>query len=164
MSAEGCVQITRREHVDQMIARAADAGAVGYVELLRAARRGEINVVQPARDAVVPLRLLKQTMRPLVAVLGDDDYTSTGPTAWPATRRLFRWARGAVIHATGADVPTYRMAISMALAYWRFLLIETDTAHMREWGEALLAQKVPFVCLEPPDGVHPIPLSRGQLQ
>jgi hypothetical protein len=50
----------------------------------------------------------------LIAIVGDDDYQSSGPAEWPATRRLFRWARGAMIHATGADVPTYQMAIGCA--------------------------------------------------
>ena len=69
-----------------------------------------------------------------------------------------------MIHATGADVPSYQMAIGMALLARRFLLIETDTAHLREWGEALLARRVPFISLCPPEGVHPIAPPRSTMQ
>jgi hypothetical protein len=56
------------------------------------------------------------------------------------------------------------MAIGMALLARRFLLIETDTAHMREWGEALLARRVPFITLRPPEGPHPIAPPRSTMQ
>src|ERR1039457_7103920 len=101
-------EIGKPDQIDRLIATFAALGLVGSVELLRAVRRCEINLVEPARDAVVPLRLLERSTRPLIVVLGDDDYCSTGPTAWPATRRLFRWARGALIDATGADAPSYQ--------------------------------------------------------
>ena len=76
----------------------------------------------------------RPTAVPMIAVLGDDDYASTGPTGWPATRRLFRWAKGAMIHATGADAPSYQAAIRMAIGSRRFLLIETSSDCAAEWG------------------------------
>lgn len=54
------------------------------------------------------------------------------------------------------DVPSYRAAIGMALLARRFLLIETDSAHAREWGNALLVQGIPFLGLLPSEGVHPV--------
>ena len=157
-------QIGKPAEIDRLIAAYSDFGLIGRVELMRAVRGGLIGVIEPPREAVVPLRVLEQSTRPQIAIIGDDDYCSTGPTDWPATRRLFRWAKGAMIHATGADAPTYKMAIGMALSYRQFLLIETDTAHMQKWGEALLALKIPFVCLKPTDGVHPRPIEREAIQ
>jgi hypothetical protein len=164
VTRNGCDQIGKPDQIDRLIAACASLGLVGRVELLRSVRAGKIALVEPDRDAVVPLRLLERATRPLVALVGDDDYASTGPTAWPATRRLFRWARGAMIHATGADVPSYQMAIGMALLARRFLLVETDTAHAREWGEALLARRIPFITLRPPEGVHPVAPPRSAMQ
>jgi hypothetical protein len=156
--------IGKPAEIDRLIAACATYGLVGRVELLRAVRRGEIALVEPVRDAVVPLRVLERSTRPQIAIIGDDDYCSTGPTDWPATRRLFHWAKAAMVHASGADVPSYRLAIDMALLAQRFLLVETGTAHMQEWGEALLARKIPFVCLKPTDGVHPRPIERRAMQ
>lgn len=164
MTGAAYAQIGAPDQIDRLIALCADVDLVGRVELLRAVRRGEIGIVEPARDAVVPLRVLERSLRPLIAIIGDDDYCSTGPAAWPATRRLFRWARGAMVHATGADAASYRLAIGMALHCRRFLLIETDTAHMREWGEVLLARRLPFVGLRPPAGSHPVMPPRGAMQ
>lgn len=157
-------QIGQPDRIDRLISLCADLGLVGRVELLRAVRRGEIGTVEPRRDAVVPIKVLERSLRPLIAIIGDDDYDSTGPGQWPATRRLFRWARGAMIHATGADVPSYQMAIGMALQCRRLLLIETDSAHAREWSEALLARHIPFIGLRPPAGSHPVMPPTGAMQ
>ncbi len=65
-----------------------------------------------------------------------------------------------------ADLPDgdWVCAFRRALACRRFLLIETDTAHLREWGEALLARHVPFIGLRPPEGAHPIAPPRSTMQ
>jgi len=115
MTGAAYARIGKPDQIDRLIAMCAGLDLIGRAELLRAVRRGEIGIVETARDAVVPLRVLERSARPLIAIVGDDDYCSTGPSAWPATRRLFRWARGAMVHATGADVPSYQMAIGMAL-------------------------------------------------
>jgi hypothetical protein len=155
-TAPGVGAIGKPDQIDRLIALCADLGLVGRTQLLRAVRRGEIGIIEPARGAVVPSKLLERSLLPTIAIIGDDEYASTGPPAWPATRRLFRWAAGAMIHATGADAARYQFAISLTLQCRRFLLIETSTAHMREWGEALQARDIPFIGLHPPSGSHPI--------
>lgn len=164
MTGAAYAQIGAPDEIDRLIGLCAGLNLVGRVELLRAVRRHEINLAEPARDAVVPLRVLERSLRPLIAIIGDDDYCSTGPAAWPATRRLFRWARGAMIHATGADAASYRLAIGIALHCRRFLMIETDTAHLQEWAEALQTRKVPCLCLRPTTGAHPVPIERRAMQ
>jgi hypothetical protein len=124
----------------------------------------EVTLLEVDRQGMPPSRVLKASGRPLIAVIGDDDYASTGPCGWAATRRLLYWARGGMIHATGADVPSYRTAIGMALVTWRFLLVETDSAHMDEWGGALRKHGVPFLGLRPPKGSHPVAPDRSTLQ
>lgn len=152
------------DQTDRLIAAYASLNMVGRVELVRAVRAGTINVVEPTRDRMVPAGLLERSLRPLITIIDDDDYASTGPAGRPSTRRLFRWAQGAMVQATGAGAPSYQMAIGIAIQCRRFLLIETDRAHMREWGEALLARHVPFIGLRPPEGAHPVPIERSRLQ
>jgi len=152
------------DQIDRLIALCHDLGLVGRQQLLRAVRRGQIGIIEPARGAVVPLKLLERSLLPTIAIIGDDDYASTGPSGWPATRRLFRWAAGAMIHATGADAASYQFAIDITLRCGRFLLIETGTAHMREWGDALQARHIPFIGLQPPSGSHPVMPPKGAMQ
>jgi hypothetical protein len=149
-------QIGKPEQLDRLIAHAAALELVGRVELLRAVRRGEINLVEVSREASAPMLAMEQSPRPVVLVLGDDDYCATGPTGWAAWKRVSYWARAAMVHATGADVASYQMAIGMALVQPRFLLIETDSAHASEWGEALHRRRIPALGLVPPNGVHPV--------
>jgi hypothetical protein len=164
LSPPGVAAIGKADQIDRLIALCADLGLVGRAQLLRAVRRGEIATVEPARDAVVPNKILERSLLPTIAIIGDDDYASTGPAAWPATRRLFRWTRGAMIHASGADAASYQFAIDMTLRCRRFLLIETDTAHLHEWGAALRARGVPFIGLQPPSGSHPVMPRREAVQ
>ena len=164
MSGAPYAQITRADHIDCLISTTAAMELPGRVELLRAVRRGEITLVACDRQGMPPRRVLKASGRPLIAVIGDDDYRSTGPTGWAATRRLLYWARAGMIHATGADVRSYRTAIGMALVSWRFLLVETDSAHLDEWSGALHKHGVPFLGLRPPKGSHPVAPDRGRVQ
>ena len=163
MTGPAHIEIGKPDQIDRLIAAYACLDMVGRVELMRAVRAGTIDTVEPTRDRVVPTKILERSLRPLIAIIGDDDYASTGPAAWPATRRLFRWAKGAMVHATGADAPSYQIAIGMAMQCRRFVLIETDSTHAREWGEALLARRVPFIGLVPTDGTHPLSVPKEGL-
>jgi hypothetical protein len=164
MSGTSFIQIGATDQIDRLIIHAAALNLPGRVELLRAVQRGDINLVEPCRDAVVPGRVLKNMARPLVVLLGDDDYAATGPAGWATVPRLLRWASSALVHASGGDVPSYRLAIAMALARPRFLLIETDSAHAAEWDATLSRRRIPCIGLAPPFGVHPVPLSRETMQ
>lgn len=156
--------ITAGSDIDRLIAAASGLGLDHRVALLRSVRAGELQVIEPSRDGIVPLRMLDEPPRPTIVLLGDDDYCSTGPDGWPTWRRVLRWAAGALIHASGADVPSYQCAIGMALQCRRFLLIETSTARAETWSMPLLARRVPHVCLMPRDGVHPVMPTRETMQ
>lgn len=119
-------QIGKPEQIDRLIAAAASMNLPGRVELLRAVRSGSINLMEGDRQSAAPMKALEQSTRPVVFVIGDDDYASTGPAGWAAWQRLSYWARFAMVHATGADAPSYRLAIGMALLHGRMLLIETE--------------------------------------
>jgi hypothetical protein len=164
MSGATSAQVTKGDDIDRLISATAAMELPGRVELLRAVRRGEITLLEVDRQGMPPSRVLKASGRPLLAVLGDDDYRSTGPSGWAATRRLLYWARSALIHATGADVPSYQAVIALTLVCRRFLLVETDSAHLDEWGAALRKHGVPFLGLRPPKGSHPVAPARSGLQ
>lgn len=157
----GVTQIGAPDQIDRLIVHASALGLPGRVELLRAVRGGAINLLEIGRQSAAPVRTLERSLRPVVMVLGDDDYASTGPSGWAAWQRLSYWARTAMVHATGADAASYRLAIGMALAHRRFLLIETDSAHAHDWGAALHKRNIPAIGLVPPDGAHPVMPPRG---
>jgi hypothetical protein len=157
-------QVTKAAEIDRLIVHASTLNLPGRVELLRAVREGAFNLVEVARDGAAPMRAIERSQRPVMVVLGDDDYAATGPSGWAAWQRLSYWARGAMVHATGADVPTYRMAIGLALVTQRFLLIETDSVHAHDWENVLHRRGIPAIGLLPPDGAHPLPIEPGRMQ
>jgi hypothetical protein len=164
MSGAPHIQITSPDQIDRLIAQASTLNLPGRVQLLRAVRGGAINLVEIERTAPAPMRVIERSPRPVMVVLGDDDYAATGPAGWAAWQRLSYWARSALVHATGADVPTYRMAIGLAVVTRRFLLIETDSAHAHDWGAVLHRRSIPAVGLLPPGRVHPLPVDPSKLQ
>ena len=162
--SDTCPQITKPAEFDHLIAHATTMGFGHHAELPRQARVGRINLIWLDRGGVPPMGTIKRSPRPVLVLLGDDDYQSTGPAGWTAANRLLRWATGAVIHGTGGDIASYKMAAGMAIAHRRFLLIETNSLHIETWGATLKAARVPFLALKPSGGLHPLPLDQGVVQ
>ncbi len=139
----------------------------GYMtELLRPAARGALNLMVPSRDTVQPpfYRLAKRG-RPIVAVVGDDDYLTTGPDGWACADKLRDWAGFAIVHGTGAQRQHYAAAAVMAAEVRRLLFIETSSAGAQLWA-GFLSERTPalrFVGVLPPDGAHPVMPARGGL-
>ena len=153
--------------IDRAVAAAATAGAGHYAELLRAARRGEIALVQPQdRAALMSMSMLKRAPRPVLVVIGDDDYQSTGPAGWASASRLLRWSRWTCIHAAGAEVAQYRAIAAATTLHHRALLVETSSAYAESWAAALRAANPhPHGCIIiPRTGPHPIAPDRSALQ
>ncbi|GAN76271.1 hypothetical protein [Acidisphaera rubrifaciens] len=135
------------------VAVAEQAGQPGLAELLRAVRQGKIQLTHvPHRDAEVTARDLPQTGAAVVLV-GDDDYSSTGPAGWRCAATIAAWAEAAVVHAAGATAETYAEAVHAARLLGRCVLIETDAAHAREWAERFPLK--PTLVIVPRDGEHP---------
>ncbi len=145
--------------LDQLIAATNTAGFPGREALYRLVRQRRLLVMECTRDAVFSIKLLKAQTKPVVVLLGDDDYQTTGPSAWVSLPKLLRWAKRGVLHATGGDARTYEMAASLAMVCRRLILVETSSAAMAEWGRAFTAARpsVPFVGIVPPAGeAHPV--------
>jgi hypothetical protein len=128
-SADLSCRLTTKNQLAQAIVVASHLGLAGRVELLRSVRAGEVALIEIDRTAEAPLgELNRVTTRPIVCLIGDDDYCSSGPSGWKAWPRLGDcWAKYGMIHAAGGDAATYRLAIDLAVLYRKFLLIETGS-------------------------------------
>lgn len=101
MSASG---IRTRADFARAIAHGEAVGCPHMAELLRPAMRGELNLVVPMRDTrMPPLHRMERHGRPVVVIVGDDDYASTGPAGWACAAKLRSWARFAIVHGSGAE-------------------------------------------------------------
>jgi hypothetical protein len=157
-------EITTRDQFAAVIAHLSNGPYAYKIPLYRAAQDGLISLCEIVRGGTPPLKRLDRTGRPVVVLIGDDDYASTGPDGWDATRKLIYWARGAFVHGTGGTAEDYTGAVVMAVCWRRFLLIETSSDHVRQWAEAV--QKAPIrinAVYKMPKAfdVHPIPPAAG---
>lgn len=117
--------------------------------------------VMNKRDAPVSMPQLRAIVGPVLALLGDDDYATTGPTKWISAPNLLRWADAVVIHGAAGIDDHYREIASGALAIGRVLMVETSSAFLIPWLDAA-GDKVRLV-IAPFDGHHPIVPSRGDM-
>ncbi len=91
------------DNVANAIVVAEQCGQPGVAELLRHVRSGHIQIVQiENRSAEIAAADLIIVDHPAVALIGDDDYKSTGPSGWRSAETICAWAHSAVIHAAGA--------------------------------------------------------------
>jgi len=135
-------------------------------ELLRPASRGKLNLIVPMRDTVQPpfYRVGKRG-RPIVVVVSDDDYQTTGPDGWACAAKLRTWAAFAVVHGTGAQREHYALAAHLTVQTRRLLFIETSSAGAQQWA-GFLRERTPalrFMGLLPPDGMHPVMPDKGDV-
>lgn len=156
----------KREDIARMIGQAELAGAGFYTPLLRRVMQGELNACAPMRHtAMPPLYRLGKKGRPLVVIIGDDDYRPAGPDTWACADKLRAWASFAVVHGTGGRPEHYAMAAEMAMQVRRLLLIETTSAAAQDWAGFLRERTpiLPFMGVLPPVGAHPVVPARGDL-
>jgi len=136
------------------------------VPLVAAAHSGAVSVAWVARGHSAPLRMLDRAKAPAVVVVGDDfaDGFDPGPAGWPGLPRVARWARLAVINATGGRRDHYARFVQFAVESRKMLLIETGTARADAWLDVLRSARVPTIVLRPEDGgVQPLMPDRGAM-
>jgi len=150
----------------EMIAQADRFGCGHIVELLRPAMQGELNVILPTPETrMPPLHRMAQHGRPVVVLVGDDDYVPGGPATWACAAKLRQWAGFAMVHGTGAKPEHYAAAAMLTRVHRRLLLIETSSVDAQAWAGFLRERSpvLPFMGLLPPDGAHPVMPSPGDL-
>lgn len=133
--------------------------------VLAATYDDQISLVCAGRGgASVPLSALDRARMPALVLVGDDvgDGLDAGPRGWPGAKRLMRWARVAVVHASGGDRETYKQLVHLTLLHRKLLVIETGTARSDAWLGLCQAAKVPTVIVKPVDGgIQPAPVCQG---
>jgi len=153
--------------IAHMIVQAEQAGAGFYVPLLRRVMQAELNVCFPMRDTTMPpLYRLGKKGRPVVCILGDDDYQAAGPGTWACADKVRAWAAGAVVHGTGGQPWHYDAAADTAMHVRRLLFIETSSDGAQQWAAFLHERTpaLPFMGLLPPvPGVHPVMPAKGEV-
>jgi hypothetical protein len=123
--------------------------------VVAALRSGIIAVQFLHRTERAPLGDMRRSPLPLLAWIGDDDDTPTGPDGWRPALAAIHWARGAMLHAAGGEAAHYANAVIGTLATGRMLLVETSTARVEAWATALAG--TPTLVIVPREGKpHPV--------
>jgi hypothetical protein len=159
---EGRAVIRDRAALQEIERQVIAARAYHWLPLIRAAKAGCIALTVLSQWARVPTWALDPARNPgpAVALIPADTDDTPGPDAFQQAPRAMRWTNWAMVHATGAKVEHYELAVAVAIEHRaRVLLIECASANVSAW-EALVARVAPKLSgiriLPPPGGVHPI--------
>jgi hypothetical protein len=125
--------ISDQADIAAAIAHVEQAGKGYLTPALRAAGVGLINLAFIARGNSVSPRAMKHRRRSIFIILGDDDYSSSGPAGWPQAEQLVRWARYIVLHGAGGEPEHYSGAVAAALIHHRLLMVETSSGQLEAW-------------------------------
>lgn len=147
------------------------AGAIGSAHLCRALRDGRCALMWllPEVSASHYKRFIRAAgRRPAIIVLGDDDGLNRGPQAFPLAQRAIGWARCVFLHAAGAKLEHYEMAILIAQGLRRLLFIECSSVTELAWLDLTKRHASRHLRLiqhfVSANGPHPKPTAREQLQ
>jgi hypothetical protein len=153
------LKITKLAQMADAAVMLRQAGADWHVPLIRAAMCGDIRFAMVPPGSRLPLRLLDMTRepRPFVVVLNGDGGGPAEPDAFPQARRLFQWARFAMLHGAGGNPFHYQCAVEAARVVGRVVIAETTGAALPAWValKQATAPTTPGLVIEP-RGPHPI--------
>ena len=151
-----------RNRMNAAMARGASL-APHFAPALRSLAAREIALVLIERGALaddLSLSALDRQALPILVGIQDDDHAASGPTRFPAGRKVLRWTRGVVLNAAAGDAAHYGAAVAAARALGSLVLIETGTDHALAWRDAAiraaLPRTVPLTMILPREGVHPL--------
>ncbi len=131
------------------------AAQIGLTEPAEADLLDLVLIANPSTP--FPMRLLRQSDKPFVVLIGDDPGTPDGqggPDAWRCAKRIGPWCDAAIIHAAGAERRHYDAAVAGALMMQRLVLVETTARHASAWHECIGCPS--SLLILPRDGVHPV--------
>ncbi|MFT8245223.1 hypothetical protein [Roseomonas sp. BN140053] len=160
------VELTGDAVMADLIAKLQAAGETYRIPLFQAARQKIVSLVAATDGEPMLMRYLKDTRRPVVALLAGDTPTDRGPDGWPQARKLIRWAEHVFIHATGGQPFHYEMMVMAAQMKSRVLVIECEYRHHAAWLALVvkLRPRLPVVNLiPPPGGAHPVMPSKREM-
>ncbi|MGI4799006.1 MAG: hypothetical protein ACRYG8_34205 [Janthinobacterium lividum] len=150
--------ISNPADIAKMIEHSQVMGCGYLAHLLRPVLAGNINLLMPLRDTVMPpLYRMQKAGKPVVALLGDDDYQPAGPDTWACAAKLRNWATFAIVHGTGAQDQHYQAAAALTYVHKRLLMIETTSTAAHLWAGFLKQRAdLPFMGFLPSEGSYPI--------
>lgn len=155
----GVLRLTTQGQMAAAAVRLRQAGADHHAPLFQAAMRGELRFAFILPGGRFPKRLLRGDRLPLALVLADDADVSHGPSRFPDARRLARWARAVLLHATGGRPEHYEAVVAATLLRGRVLVVETASGERENEWLALLKSAAPLTprlhLKPPPGGTHP---------
>lgn len=161
MTSAPVIRVTSRADLVNAIALHEQVGARHRIPLLRALLSGRIAYFEAHRttSAGTLKRFFGVAEKPALLLVADDDYASTGPDGFPVADRAMRWAKLAVIHATGGTPEQYSELVEAAELTRRLVLVETSSAQADTWAARAKAQpnRPRLLLLKPiADGQHPV--------
>ncbi len=128
--------------------------------VFRAAALGDLAAFGlTARSTAFPWKMVNKFRLPTVGIIGDDDYSASGPDGWASARAAIGWCAAAIVHAAGAEAAHYAEAVLSAQQIGRLLLIETDSANAPAWLARLTHR--PVLLIQSMDGPHPVMPAKG---
>jgi hypothetical protein len=143
---------------------ASASGFTHTVPLLQAAHAGLLQLVVLPRQTFFPRRQLKRCTKPTLLLIGDDDHASTGPDGWACAVAARDWCRRAILHGTGGTAPMYRKAVHDCLSAGRYVLVETSSKWLEEWTTLFATAPIQIDLVAPPNGAHPKPIQKRDIQ
>jgi hypothetical protein len=162
-------QHNRTLTIDEMIIGCLREGAIGSAHLLRAMKAGKIALLPISTNvdpAEVEILLKNKLAKPTVILVGDDDGMDRGPAGFPAIKVIVRWSKKILLHASGAEIWHYDLAVKAASENGHCLLIECNARTLSAWMAVIAAEgRLPqtFLVLAK-DGQHPISGAKGKVQ
>jgi hypothetical protein len=161
--------VNSRADLSRAIVLCEAADAPGTAHLLRALASGRIALLPllPEESSTKFKQWIRLTKhRPAVVLIGDDDGFARGANGWAQSKRAVEWARSVMLHASGAELVHYELALLSAELSHRTLVVECDTATLPGWIELVRAapHRPNTLLITPPeDEHHPEPVRREGL-
>lgn len=158
MKAPHVINFAPCAFLDQVIKNSAgNPDAQGFNVLLTAVQDRQIaltTIMSP--KAKWSPRSIKSSL-PQVLLIGDDGPGGGhNPNEWRSAISAIAWSRSVIIHGAGSEVQHYATAVAGAELCGKLLFVETDSAHVAAWVDAVLPRGVPLLTIVPPVGLpHP---------
>ncbi|MEY3730945.1 MAG: hypothetical protein RLZZ57_1701 [Pseudomonadota bacterium] len=151
----------KKEEISQLIVNLQQVGCSHKIPLLRALRDNRIGLCEIMRGTdFLDESLLLSNALPMVCVVGDDDFCSTGPSAYPVAAELIRRSKCRFIHGAGGEAFHYDAAVLAAEKFGNCLIIETSSAWVDSWlalTKCIIGELAPrTLVIKVKEGAHPV--------
>jgi hypothetical protein len=150
-----------KRQLPQVIATLQQCGAQHKIPLVRALADERITFFEVPRGAdFFERRIFDADTLPVVCVIGDDDFTSSGPSGFPVAADMLRWSKARIIHGAGGEASHYEGAVLTAEKLGNCVIIETSSDCVDPWlkfTKSILGDSAPHtLVIQAKDRPHPV--------